>query len=268
MGIPVSSQYGFIELSIQKLSKMKIITTTVLFFLVTLNVAFSQQMDIPENIIAVDVAHDQIFWGDPNQTEAFDENRANRVQYLSSQLQANASTVNAEQYFLHDEITAEDLEMSDLLFIHVPSSKYNDDEITAITGFLNDGGSVFLAMDVDYWSTLEQTNLNDIIRPYGITLGSDSPDTEVGAATREGEITQEPVKIPYHGGRIVNGGTPFAFTTGPDEIPFAVYKELESGGKIIVMGDAMAPLYMNSWQGVDDYQTEKFMGAVIQWLFK
>lgn len=221
---------------------------------------------MPEHLIAVDVAHGQIFWGDPNQTEDFDENRANRVQYLSSQLQANANTVDAEQYFLHDEITAEDLSMSDLLFIHVPSAQYSESEVQAIHDFLNNGGSLFLAFDVDGWSTLEQTNLNDIIRPYGITFGGDSPDTHVGAATRSSEVTEESIKIPYHGGRIVNGGTPFAFTTGPEEVPFAVFTELDGGGKIIVMGDAMAPLYMNSWQGVDDYQTEKFMEAVVQWL--
>lgn len=245
---------------------MKIITTTLFILMISMNVAISQQMDMPENIIAVDVAHNPIFWGDPNQTEQFDENRANRVQYLSSQLQANANTIGAEQYFLHDEITPEDLEMSDLLFIHVPSSRYTKNEVDAIHEFIRTGGSLFLAFDVDGWATLEQTNLNDLISPFGIKFGADSPDTEVGASTRSGKITSEAVKIPYHGGRIVEGGTPFAFTTGPEEVPFAVFAELAGGGKIVVMGDAMAPLYMNSWQGVDDYQTEAFMGAVIQWL--
>lgn len=245
---------------------MKITLKFITILLLTFNSAQAQPMEMPEHIISVDVAHGQIFWGDPNQTEDFDENRANRVQYLSSQLQANAFTVNAEQYFMHDEITAEDLEMSDLLFIHVPSAQYSDNEIQAIHGFLNSGGSLFLAFDVDGWATLDQTNLNDIIQPYGITFGSDSPDTEVGAATKSSEVTGESVKIPYHGGRIVEGGTPFAFTTGSEEVPFAVFTQLDGGGKIIVMGDAMAALYMNSWQGVDDYETEKFMGAVIQWL--
>lgn len=245
---------------------MKIIISTLFLLIITANIACSQQMGMPEHIIAVDVAHGQIFWGDPNQTDMFDDNRANRIQYLSSQLQANASTVNAEQYFLHDKITADDLSMSNLLFIHVPSSQYSENEIQAITDFLNDGGSLFLAMEVDYWSSLDQTNVNDIISPFGIQFGSDSPDSQVGAITKAGSITGEPVKIPYHGGRIVNGGTPFAFTVGPDEIPFAMYKELDGGGKMIVMGDGMASLYMNSWQDVDDYQTEKFMEGVVQWL--
>ncbi|WP_234572473.1 GldG family protein [Rhodohalobacter sp. 614A] len=245
---------------------MKIILTTILFFTLSFHAAFSQQMNMPEKMIAVDVAHDPIFWGDPNQTEAFDENRANRVQYLSSQLQENANAIGAEQFYIHDEISADDLEMSDLLFIHVPSSRYSENEVNVIRDFLQNGGSLFLAFDVDGWATLDQTNVNDLISPFGIRFGSDSPDTEVGASSRKGEITNEAFKIPYHGGRIVEGGTPFAFTTGPDEVPFAFFTEIDGGGKLVVMGDAMTPLYMNSWQGVDDYQTEKFMGAVIQWL--
>lgn len=77
------------------------------------------------------------------------------------------------------------------------------------------------------------------------------------------------MKIPYHGGRIVNGGNPFTFTAGTEVIPFGVFKELDGGGKIVVMGDAMASLYINSWQGVDDYQTEDFMtkrNKIIYWI--
>lgn len=245
---------------------MKSMIITLIFSFLCVNIASSQQKVMPEHLIAVDVAHDPIFWGDPNQTEEFDENRTNRIHYLNSQLQNNATTVGAELYFLHDEITDEDLSMSELLFIHVPSSRYGKREIGVITDYLNNGGSLFLATDVDYWVTLEQSNLNDLINPFGIHFGQDSPDEQVGAMSKTGPVTAEPVKIPYHGGRILEGERPFAFTTGNVEIPFAVYKELDGGGKMVVMSEAMASLYMNSWQGVDDYQTEEFMEAVIQWL--
>lgn len=245
---------------------MKITITTFILLLISLNIACSQQMSSQNHIIAVDTAHDPAFWGDPSNTEEFDQNRANRIQYLASQLRNNASAVSAELIFLNDEITSKDLTNTDLLYIHVPTSHYNTREVEAITDFLEQGGSLFLAMDADYWTTLEQANVNDMIRPYGIQLGPDSPDTQVGALTKSGEITAEAVKIPYHGGRIVNGGIPFAFTVGSEEIPFGIFKKLDGGGKIIVMGDAMASLYMNSWQDVDDYQTEKFMGAVVEWL--
>ncbi len=245
---------------------MKLLITIILYFFFIIPVAHAQSMEMPEHIIAVDVAHEPVFWGDPDHTENFDEDRANRIQYLSSQFQKNASAVHAEPYFIHDEITPEDLAKSDLLFIHVPTSPYSESEVKAITGYLKNGGALFLVTDVDYWVTLEQSNINDIIAPFGITFGSDSPDEQVGAMSKASPVTAEPLKIPYHGGRIVKGGTPFAYTTGDEEIPFAMYKELNGGGKLVVMGEAMTSLYMNSWQGVDDYQTEKFMGAVIQWL--
>lgn len=245
---------------------MKTVIPTIVFLLININIACSQQMNAPEFKISVDVAHNPVFWGDPSNTEGFDSNRADRVRYLASQLQNNASALNAELVFLNEQIGPDDLGDSDLLLIHVPSSPYSESELTAITGFLENGGSLFLAMDVDGWSTLEQTNVNDIISPFGIQFGPDSPDTEVGASTKKGVITEQAVKIPYHGGRIVKGGSAFAFTVGPEEVPFARFTELDNGGKIIVMGDAMAALYMNSWQQVDDYQTEKFMQDVIRWL--
>jgi hypothetical protein len=37
---------------------------------------------------------------------------------------------------------------------------------------------------------------------------------------------------------------------GSDASPFGLFKEVENGGKIIVMGDGMVSLYMTSWEGV------------------
>lgn len=233
-----------------------------------LNIGYAQQMDKQEYIISVDVGHDQIFWGDPSNTEKLPDNRADRVRYLASKLQGNASSLNAELDFLDSEINASALRGSDLLFIHVPSSQYSRNEVSAIQDFLNTGGSLFLVMEVDYWASLSQSNVNDIIRPFGIQFGSDSPDAQVGGRTREDLITSEALKIPYHGGRVVNGGTPFSFSVGPKPVSYGTFTELDSGGKIIVMGDGMASLYMNSWQDVDDYQTEKFMQDVLQWLLE
>lgn len=247
---------------------MKIISATIFFLLISISVAESRQMNSSDHLITVDIAHNPVFWGDPSDTGAVDANRADRIRYLASQLQNNAAAADAQIVFLKEEITPEDLSSSDLLFIHVPSARYSESEVEAIHEFLRNGGSLFLAFDVDGWATLEQANVNDIINPFEVRFDSDSPDTEVGAATRQGDITKEPVKIPYHGGRIVNGGTPFAFTTGPEEIPFGVFTELNGGGKIIVMGDAMASLYMNSWQEVDDYRTEEFMQEVLRWLLQ
>lgn len=74
------------------------------------------------------------------------------------------------------------------------------------------------------------------------------------------------MKITYAEGRIVKGGTPFCFNTQTEEYPFGVYKELEHGGKMIIMGGGMVSLYMTSWKGVNDYQCGEFMNDVFKWL--
>src|SRR4030095_2589403 len=99
----------------------------------------------------------------------------------------------------------------DLLFIHIPSAKYTPGEADAIAKFVNGGGSLFLVMDQDMWSTLDQTDVNAIIRPFDLQFGGESPDSQAGGHTKAGPITDKPLKVTYHGARIVTGGTPFCF---------------------------------------------------------
>ncbi len=155
-----------------------------------------------------------------------------------------------------------------MLFIHIPSSKYAPDEVSAITRYVTGGGSLFLVMDQDMWSTLEQTNVNDLIRPFGMQFGGESPDSQAGGHTNAGVITDKRLKISYHGARTVTGGTPFSFNDRSDEHPFGTFKEVGNGGKVVVMGDGMVSLYMTSWEGVQDYQCQEFMQAVFRWLLK
>ena len=161
-----------------------------------------------------------------------------------------------------------DLEGCGLLFIHIPSAKYTPGEVSAISKYITGGGSLFLVMDQDMWSTLEQTNVNDLIRPFGIQFGGEGPDSLAGGHTNAGPITDKRLKISYHGARTVTGGTPFSFNDRSDANPFGTFKEVKNGGKIIVMGDGMVSLYMTSWEGVQDYQCQEFMQAVFRWLLK
>jgi hypothetical protein len=170
--------------------------------------------------------------------------------------------------YLKKEVTAKDLEGCDLLFIHIPSAKYTPGEVSAISKYITAGGSLFLVMDQDMWSTLEQTNVNDLIRPFGMQFGGESPDSQAGGHTNAGLITDKRLKISYHGARMVTGGTPFAFNDRSDAHPFGTFKEVASGGKIVVMGDGMVSLYMSSWEGVQDYQCQEFMQDVFRWLLK
>jgi hypothetical protein len=118
------------------------------------------------------------------------------------------------------------------------------------------------------WSTLEQTNVNELIRPFGVQFGGESPDSQAGGHTKAGLVTDKRLKISYHGARTVTGGTPFGFNDRSDAYPFGVFKEVENGGRIIVMGDGMASLYMTSWEGVQDYQCQEFMQDAFRWLLK
>lgn len=222
----------------------------------------------PKYKIMMDLAHKPIFWNDPADVDGHDANYMQRIRFMTDQFILTANTVNAEVAYLKEEIKPEHLADCDLLFIHIPSTKYSPEEIKAVTRFLDNGGSLFIVMDADYWSTLEQTNVNDLITPVGIEYGEESTDTNVGGYTHAGIVTATKLKIPYHGARIVKGGVPFCFSGSADVNPFGTYLELPNGGKVIAMGEAMVSLYMTSWQDVDDYQCGEFMSDVFKWLLK
>jgi hypothetical protein len=169
---------------------------------------------------------------------------------------------------LKKDIAPDGLKGCDLLFIHIPSAKYTPGEVGAITKYMTGGGSLFLVMDQDTWSTLDQTNVNDLIRPFGLQFGGESPDSQSGGHTKAGLITEKSLKISYHGARTVTGGTPFSFNDRSDAHPFGTFVDVNNGGKIVVMGDGMVSLYMTSWEGVQDYQCQEFMQDVFRWLLK
>lgn len=241
---------------------------TLLFSLSAELSANAQTARPATNRICMDVAHQQRFWNDPADMAGKDVKLAERVKYMTGELTKTATAVDASLSYLKKEITAKDLEGCDLLFIHIPSAKYTPGEVIAISKSIASGSSLFLVMDQDTWSTLEQTNVNDLIRPFGLQFGGESPDSQAGGHTNAGLITGKRLKISYHGARTVTGGTPFSFNDRSDANPFGTFKEVENGGKIVVMGDGMVSLYMTSWEGVQDYQCQEFMQDVFRWLLK
>jgi hypothetical protein len=218
--------------------------------------------------ILIDVAHGQKFWNDPNDMKGMDPNFVQRVKYMTGEITKSAASVNADIGYIKSKIKPADLETCDLLFIHIPSSKYDAEEARAIGEYLKKGGALFLAMDADYWSTLDQTGVNGIVSPAGITFEGDNPDTLSGGYTKPTKITDKKLKVTFHGGRIVKGGTPFCFTNQSETYPFGTFATLNSGGKIVAMGDGMVSLYMTSWKDVSDYQCSEFMHEVFAWLLK
>jgi hypothetical protein len=242
-----------------------IMLVSVLFGLVASLGAHPQAPAPAKSRICMDVAHKPRFWNDPADADA---KTVARVKYMTGEMVKTATAVNASLSYLKKEMAPPDLEGCDLVFIHVPSAKYTPGEVSAISKYLTGGGSLFLVMDQDMWSTLEQTNVNDFIRPFDVQFGGESPDSQAGGHTKPGPITEKRLKVTYHGARTVQGGTPFSFNDRSDAHPFGTFKEVGNGGKIVAMGDAMVSLYMTSWEGVQDYQCQEFMQEVFRWLLK
>jgi len=83
-----------------------------------------------------------------------------------------------------------------------------------------------------------------------------TPDTEYvhncGGIAKAGEINRADRELPYSGGRAVEGGTPFAHQldrNGKPAQPFAAWKKLEGGGRIVVMAEGMASLFLGTQEG-------------------
>jgi hypothetical protein len=251
-------------------SKMKTILKNICIclslvcFVSFANKLFAQVASAKHRVL-IDVAHGQKFWNDPTAMTGMDPNFIARVKYMTAEITKTATSVNADVGYIKSKIKPADLAKCDLLFIHLPSVKYDADEATAINQYVQNGGNLFLVMDADYWSTLAQTNVNAIISPSGITFGTDSPDTLSGGYTKPSPITNKKLKVTYHGGRIVNGGTPFCYNN--NDSPFGTFAS-SGKGKMVVMGDGMVSLYMTSWKDVNDYQCSEFMHDVFAWLLK
>jgi hypothetical protein len=217
--------------------------------------------------ILVDVSHGQKFYSDPADKISTELVPTDRLKYMTGELTRNATAHNAELAYLKTPISPGALAKCDLLFIHVPFTKYSADECKAIQQYVEKGGSLFIVMEEDYWATLAQVNVNDVVQPFGIAFSSDSPDKSVGGHSEPGKITKQKYSIPYHGARKIEGGTPFAYSN-ESLLPFGVFAEVKGGGKVIAMGEGMVSLYMTSWQEVTDYQCAGFMDDVIGWLLR
>ena len=231
-------------------------------------ICFSPAASAQKKKILVDVAHGQRFYSDPADRISTELVPTDRLNYMTGELKKNAAAHSAEVAFLKTPITAEALSKSDLLFIHVPSKKYSADECKTIRQYVEKGGSLFIVVEEDYWSTLAQVNANDIVTPFGITFASNNPDRSSGGHSKPGKVTNKKYSIPYHGARTVQGGTPFAYSNAPEANAFGVFAEVNGGGKVIAMGEGMVSLYMTSWQDVNNYQCAPFMGEAIGWLLK
>ncbi|MEJ1239225.1 hypothetical protein WBG78_13905 [Chryseolinea sp. T2] len=237
-----------------------------LFSLILFTDAFAQSKTDQKKIL-VDVGHGQKFWHDPNDMPGQNPDLIERVKYMSGELTKNANNLKATLSYQKGKFTTESLKDVNVLFLQGAGGKFDQSEVTAITDFVKNGGGLFITMDEDYWGTLEQININDIVKQFGIEFKQNNPNQTSGGYAKPGVIARERWSIPVHGARIVEGGTPFCFIN-TDESTFGVYKEISKGGRIVAMGDGMSSLYMNQWENVNNYQCQQFMGDVLTWLMK
>lgn len=64
---------------------------------------------------------------------------------------------------------------------------------------------------------------------------------------------REDREVPFSGGRAIEGGTAFAFQLnkeGKPSQPFGAYTRLDNGGRIVVLGEGMASLFLGDPNGV------------------
>ncbi len=169
-------------------------------------------------------------------------------------LDAIAAKVGLEFVFAQQEITPAALKGIDILYLRTPSQPLNASEKNAIVAFVRNGGSLFLVLDEERRQSLALTGVNDVITPFGLRL---TPDTKVphntGAVARAGDIHKANREVPYSGGRAVEGGTPFSLIMGEDGKPtnlaHGAFTTADSGGRIVVLGDAMVTLLMGTPDG-------------------
>lgn len=174
--------------------------------------------------------------------------QAHGQQPAPSQLQPIATKLGLDVQTSTGPITTETLQGARILYLRAPSGEFTDAEAAAIVGFVKGGGSLLLVLDEERRQSLEKTRVNGFLAPFGIRL---TPDTEylhnTGAVAKAGAINKADREVPFSGGRAVEGGTPFAYQldrNGKPSHPFGAFTRLDSGGRIVVLGEGMASLFM------------------------
>lgn len=193
-----------------------------------------------------------------------------RIQNLKRVAKAIGSVVIDVEEDITDGVLAD----ADVLYIGVVTTAYAQDEKEAIIRFVKDGGTLCLVMEEDYWCSLDETGVNDLIAPFDMRLSETIVSKHnCGATAKVGPIHQGDREIPYSGGRHVMGGTPSSIINDTDNLAHAAYRTLPGGGKVVVMGDAMACLLMgdrnsvrlseNGYWGKD---SRVFLQELLTWL--
>jgi hypothetical protein len=165
--------------------------------------------------------------------------------------------------------TPESLGGSRLVYFRAPNGTFAESEKAAIVAYVKGGGSLLLVLDEEKRQSLSKTGVNDILAPFGMKLSGDTPRiANIGAIAKAGEINRADREVPYDGGREIFGGTPFAFQLdrrGNPAQPYAAYRKLDNGARIVVMAEGMASLFLGSPNAVRLYEDPVNPDGTLWW---
>jgi hypothetical protein len=189
-----------------------------------------------------------LLWGQGETRARLVFDQAHGEQPPPSQLDPIARKLGLEIQTSAIPITDAALKGARILYLRAPSNEFTAAETAAVVAFVKGGGSLLLVLDEERRQSLEKTGVNNLISPFGMRL---TPDTEYlhnnGAVAKAGEINKADREVPFSGGRTVEGGTAFAYQLDKESNPwhpFGAYKRLETGGRIVVLGEGMASLFL------------------------
>ena len=195
-----------------------------------------------------------------------------------------AAKLHLELVNIKEPISPATLQGARILYLRAPSKAFVPEEREAIVNFVNHGGSLLVVLDEEKRQSLAVTHINDFLAPFGLHYTLDTPYLpNPGAIAKAGEINRADREIPYDGGRSAEGGTPFAFQLDKDgnpAQPYGAWKKVDCGGRIVVLAEGMASLFLGSPNGrrlvrVDDNagpdlywgkDSAIFMEEVLSWL--
>lgn len=173
---------------------------------------------------------------------------------VTAQLPALAEKLGLELRPQTEPMSAAALQHAQLLYLRTPQKSYSADEKAAVVGFVNAGGSLLVVFDEHRRTDLAVTGINDVIEPFGMKLTADTEYLHnCGGIAKAGAINRADRELPFSGGRAVEGGNAFAWQLdqqGQPGQPFASFRQLENGARIVVLSEAMATAFLGKPEGV------------------
>lgn len=198
----------------------------------------------PRQKILVDASHGQTMF----------RNAAGQPTPVHEQYVAIANRLAADFEVSTEKPTRSKLEGYRTFILMAPATRPDDETVETLMEFVRNGGSLLMGIDEERRQKVLPSRLNDIAGAFGLSFTGDTPYIHNrGALAPVGRVNQASREIPYSGGRAVAGGTPFSFVINADGTPstmaHAAWVELPSGGRIVAMGDLMAPLLLGRPEG-------------------